>query len=174
MHKYFCNFHSDAIRAGVKYDQRQVTTCHDDRTRNTGLHYQSQLPHPWADWVLETWQHRKHVCCCWLLALNNSLRHTIRNLIVKVTEPRNRPGVAQRVPGGLGSQISWHSAHEAGKVVSLTHRPPLLPGNAPGNHFHYGLIQPQGHGAVGRNMSLKNTMTPPGIDPGTVHYKEST
>jgi hypothetical protein len=23
---------------------------------------------------------------------------------------RNRPGVAQRVPGGLGSQTSWHSA----------------------------------------------------------------
>jgi len=41
---------------------------------------------------------------------------------VKVKESRNRPGVAQRVPGGLGSQISWHSAHEGGEVVSLTHR----------------------------------------------------
>jgi hypothetical protein len=27
---------------------------------------------------------------------------------------------------------------------------------------------PQGHGTVGRNMSLKNPVTPPGIDPGTV------
>jgi hypothetical protein len=46
---------------------------------------------------------------------------------VKVKESRNRPGVAHRVPGGLGSQISWHSAHE-GCEVSLTHRPPLSPG----------------------------------------------
>jgi len=55
---------------------------------------------------------------------------------MKVKESRNRPGVAQRVPGGLGSQISWHSAHEVGEIVSLTHRPPLPPGNVPGTHFH--------------------------------------
>jgi hypothetical protein len=49
----------------------------------------------------------------------------------KVKVSRNRTGVAQRVPGGLGSQISRHSAHEGGEVVSLTHRPPL----PPGTHF---------------------------------------
>jgi len=54
---------------------------------------------------------------------------------VKVKLSRNRPGVAQRVPGGLGFQISWHSAHEGGEV-SLTHRPPLPPGDVPGTHFH--------------------------------------
>ena len=48
--------------------------------------------------------------------------------IIKVKESRKRPGVAQMVPGGLGSQISWHSAHEGCEVVSLTHRPPLPPG----------------------------------------------
>jgi hypothetical protein len=47
----------------------------------------------------------------------------------------NRPGVAQRVPGGLGSQIPWYSAHEGDEAVSLTHRPPLAPGNVPGTHF---------------------------------------
>ena len=47
---------------------------------------------------------------------------------VKAKECRNRPGLAQRVPGGSGSKISWHSAHDGGEVVSLTHRPPLPPG----------------------------------------------
>jgi hypothetical protein len=27
------------------------------------------------------------------------------------------------------------AAHDGGKVVSLTHRPPLPPGNSPGTHF---------------------------------------
>jgi len=54
MHKYVGNIHSDAIRAGVEHDQGRVTACHDDRTKNTGLHCQSQMPHPSADWVLET------------------------------------------------------------------------------------------------------------------------
>jgi len=56
--------------------------------------------------------------------------------IYKVKESRERPGVVQRVPGGLGSHISRHSALEGGEVVSLTHRPPLPPGNVPGTHFH--------------------------------------
>jgi hypothetical protein len=53
---------------------------------------------------------------------------------IKVKQSRNRPGVAQRVPG-LASQISLHSAHEGGEVECLTHRSPLPPGNVPGTHF---------------------------------------
>jgi len=30
------------------------------------------------------------------------------------------------------------------------------------------LSRPQGHGAVGKNMSLKNALPPPRIDPGTI------
>ena len=42
------------------------------------------------------------------------------------------------------------TAQDGGKVVSLTHRSPLPPGNVPGTRFCYRLIQPQGHSAIGR------------------------
>jgi hypothetical protein len=49
------------------------------------------------------------------------------------------------------------TAQDGGKVVSLTHRPPLPPGNAPGTHFCWRLSRPQGHSAIGRIMSMKNS-----------------
>jgi hypothetical protein len=39
------------------------------------------------------------------------------------------------------------TAQNGGKVVSLTHRPPLPLGNAPGTHFCWRLGRPQGHSA---------------------------
>ena len=47
------------------------------------------------------------------------------------------------------------SFHEGGKVVSLTHRPPLAPGNIPDTHFCYRLSQLQGHRAAGRIVNEK-------------------
>ena len=49
-------------------------------------------------------------------------------------------------------------AQDGGKVVSLRHWPPLPPGNAPGTHFCYRLSRPQGHSAIERIMSMKNSI----------------
>jgi hypothetical protein len=49
------------------------------------------------------------------------------------------------------------TAQEDGKFVSLTHRPPLPPGNTPGTHLCYRLSRPQGHSATGRIMLMKNS-----------------
>ena len=58
------------------------------------------------------------------------------------------------------------TAQDGGKVVSLTHRPPLPPGNALGTHFCWRLSRSQGHCPIGRIMS----MTPFGIEPATSRF----
>jgi hypothetical protein len=86
----------------------------------------------------------------------------------KVKESHNRPDVAQRVPGGLGFQIPWHLARKGGEVVSLTHWPPLPPGMFLVLIFTRGWVDPRVMEQLEGGMSLKNPLTPPGIDPGTV------
>ena len=81
---------------------------------------------------------------------------------VEVKQSRNRPGVAQRVPGGLGSQISRHSACVGGEVVSLTHQPPLPPGMFLVLIFTRGWVDPR---AMVRS---EGNMSPLGINPRTI------
>jgi len=50
------------------------------------------------------------------------------------------------------------SAHESGKVVSSTHRPPLSAGDIPGTHF----CRHQGHSVAGSIKSMKNLNDPIG------------
>jgi len=63
------------------------------------------------------------------------------------------------------------TAHDGGKVVSLKHRPPLPPGNAPGTHICYRLSRSQGQSAIGRILyQRKIPMTPAGIETATFRF----
>jgi hypothetical protein len=70
-------------------------------------------------------------------------------------QSRYRPGVAQRVPG----RDFVTTAQRGGKVVRLTHRSHLPPGNSPGTHFYQRLSRPQGHSAIGRIMKIPITLS---------------
>jgi len=62
-------------------------------------------------------------------------------------------------------------AQDGGKFVSLTHRLPLPPGNAPGTHSCYRLSRPHGHSAIGRTLcQSKIPITPAGIEPPTFRF----
>ena len=61
------------------------------------------------------------------------------------------------------------TAQDGGKVVCLTHRPPLPPGIAPGTNFCHRLSRTQGHSGIERILcQCKIPMTPSGIEPATL------
>jgi len=71
---------------------------------------------------------------------------------VKVKWSFYRPIQALRFPEDGDTQISRQLVHAGGKVVSPTHQR-----NITGTHFCWRLSRPQGHRAVGRIMSMKNS-----------------
>ena len=78
-------------------------------------------------------------------------------LYVVIKQFHCRTGQALRVSGCWGSQISRQSAHEGGKVVSPTHRPPLPPRKY--SWYSFLLEGPEGL------CQWKIPMTPSGIEP---------
>ena len=54
---------------------------------------------------------------------------------IKVKQSRYRPGVAQEVSMKLRFPDFMTTAQGSGKVVRLTHRPHLPPGNPSGTYF---------------------------------------
>ena len=64
-----------------------------------------------------------------------------------------------------------NTVQDGGKVVSLTHRPPLPTRNTPGTLFCYKLNRPHSHRAIGRILcQLKFPMTTFGIEPATSRF----
>jgi len=84
---------------------------------------------------------------------------------VEVKCSSNKKDKAVPLQAWSGPEGSWNlrfsdfmtTAQDGGKFFSLTHRPPLSPGNIPGTHLCYRLIRPQDHSGTGRIMSLKTS-----------------
>ena len=113
--------------------------------------YMSVLPYPWhanstvsrqTTWILLQ-LHRSHI----------TIRLTTVILMQKV-KGKSKAFPLQAWTGPEGSRKlrfpDLVTSQNGGKVVSLTHRPPLPPGNTPGTHFCERLSRHQRHSAIGK------------------------
>jgi hypothetical protein len=62
------------------------------------------------------------------------------------------------------------AAQDGGKVVSLTHRPPLPLGNILDTHFCQRLSRPQGHSAIGKIILMENSNDTSRIETATFRF----
>ena len=113
----------------------------------------SQVSYLWGQWILLS-----RIICLFivkhnLLPVNTKIILIIIVLVlvldaldaISISISINKKGKGKAIPlqAWSGPEGSWKlrfpdfmtTAQDGGKVVSLTHRPPLPPGNAPGTHF---------------------------------------
>ena len=87
--------------------------------------------------------------------------------LLKVTQCHFMPGPALRVPVGWGSHISRQSAHEGGKVLSTTHRPPLPSRKYCWYPLLLEAVNPRAIVLTGGLWQWKFPLTPSWIEPAT-------
>ena len=86
---------------------------------------------------------------------------------VKVKQSLYRPGQALSVPAGWGSHNSMQSAHEAGKVISPTHQPPLPHEILVVFIYVRGWVDPRAKVRTEGLRQWRISMTPSRIEPAT-------